>query len=191
MADIEESLLEEVTSLVEYPNVLAAKFEERFLAVPAEALVYTMKATKSISLFMTKTANYYRTLFFVSNINPEDPTAIIEGNEKVVRPRLTDAEFFFKTDLKQKLVDRLPRLETVLFQQQLGTLKDKTDRIEQLAGEIAKQIGADEAKAKRAGLLSKCDLMTNMVFEFTDTQGVMGMHYARHDGEDEESCSRR
>ncbi|MBS6669144.1 MAG: glycine--tRNA ligase subunit beta [Haemophilus parainfluenzae] len=99
---------------------------------------------------------------------------------------LTDAEFFFKTDLKQKLVDRLPRLETVLFQQQLGTLKDKTDRIEQLAGEIAKQIGADEAKAKRAGLLSKCDLMTNMVFEFTDTQGVMGMHYARHDGEDEE-----
>lgn len=123
---------------------------------------------------------------FVSNINPEDPTAIIEGNEKVVRPRLTDAEFFFKTDLKQKLVDRLPRLETVLFQQQLGTLKDKTDRIEQLAGEIAKQIGADEAKAKRAGLLSKCDLMTNMVFEFTDTQGVMGMHYARHDGEDEE-----
>ena len=84
------------------------------------------------------------------------------------------------------MVDRLPRLETVLFQQQLGTLKDKTDRIEQLAGEIAKQIGADEAKAKRAGLLSKCDLMTNMVFEFTDTQGVMGMHYARHDGEDEE-----
>lgn len=104
----------------------------------------------------------------------------------MVRPRLTDAEFFFKTDLKQKLVDRLPRLETVLFQQQLGTLKDKTDRIEQLAGEIAKQIGADEVKAKRAGLLSKCDLMTNMVFEFTDTQGVMGMHYARHDGEDEE-----
>ena len=186
VADIEESLLEEVTSLVEYPNVLAAKFEERFLAVPAEALVYTMKGDQKYFPIYDKDGNLLPHFIFVSNINPEDPTAIIEGNEKVVRPRLTDAEFFFKTDLKQKLVDRLPRLETVLFQQQLGTLKDKTDRIEQLAGEIAKQIGADEAKAKRAGLLSKCDLMTNMVFEFTDTQGVMGMHYARHDGEDEE-----
>ena len=186
VADIEESLLEEVTSLVEYPNVLAAKFEERFLAVPAEALVYTMKGDQKYFPIYDKDGKLLPHFIFVSNINPEDPTAIIEGNEKVVRPRLTDAEFFFKTDLKQKLVDRLPRLETVLFQQQLGTLKDKTDRIEQLAGEIAKQIGADEEKAKRAGLLSKCDLMTNMVFEFTDTQGVMGMHYARHDGEDEE-----
>ena len=186
VADIEESLLEEVTSLVEYPNVLAAKFEERFLAVPAEALVYTMKGDQKYFPIYDKDGKLLPHFIFVSNINPEDPTSIIEGNEKVVRPRLTDAEFFFKTDLKQKLVDRLPRLETVLFQQQLGTLKDKTDRIEQLAGEIAKQIGADEAKAKRAGLLSKCDLMTNMVFEFTDTQGVMGMHYARHDGEDEE-----
>ena len=186
VADIEESLLEEVTSLVEYPNVLAAKFEERFLAVPAEALVYTMKGDQKYFPIYDKDGKLLPHFIFVSNINPEDPMAIIEGNEKVVRPRLTDAEFFFKTDLKQKLVDRLPRLETVLFQQQLGTLKDKTDRIEQLAGEIAKQIGADEAKAKRAGLLSKCDLMTNMVFEFTDTQGVMGMHYARHDGEDEE-----
>ena len=186
VADIEESLLEEVTSLVEYPNVLAAKFEERFLAVPAEALVYTMKGDQKYFPIYDKNGKLLPHFIFVSNINPEDPTAIIEGNEKVVRPRLTDAEFFFKTDLKQKLVDRLPRLETVLFQQQLGTLKDKTDRIEQFAGEIAKQIGADEAKAKRAGLLSKCDLMTNMVFEFTDTQGVMGMHYARHDGEDEE-----
>ena len=186
VADIEESLLEEVTSLVEYPNVLAAKFEERFLAVPAEALVYTMKGDQKYFPIYDKDGKLLPHFIFVSNINPEDPTAIIEGNEKVVRPRLTDAEFFFKTDLKQKLVDRLPRLETVLFQQQLGTLKDKTDRIEQLAGDIAKQIGADEVKAKRAGLLSKCDLMTNMVFEFTDTQGVMGMHYARHDGEDEE-----
>lgn len=186
VADIEESLLEEVTSLVEYPNVLAAKFEERFLSVPAEALVYTMKGDQKYFPIYDKDGKLLPHFIFVSNINPEDPTAIIEGNEKVVRPRLTDAEFFFKTDLKQKLVDRLPRLETVLFQQQLGTLKDKTDRIEQLAGEIAKQIDADEAKAKRAGLLSKCDLMTNMVFEFTDTQGVMGMHYARHDGEDEE-----
>ena len=186
VADIEESLLEEVTSLVEYPNVLAAKFEERFLAVPAEALVYTMKGDQKYFPIYDKDGKLLPHFIFVSNINPDDPSAIIEGNEKVVRPRLTDAEFFFKTDLKQKLVDRLPRLETVLFQQQLGTLRDKTDRIEQLAGEIAKQIGADEAKAKRAGLLSKCDLMTDMVFEFTDTQGVMGMHYARHDGENEE-----
>ncbi|HII3829432.1 TPA: glycine--tRNA ligase subunit beta [Pasteurella multocida] len=186
VADIEDDLLDEVTSLVEYPNVLAAKFEERFLAVPAEALVYTMKGDQKYFPIYDKDGKLLPHFIFVSNINPDDPSKIIEGNEKVVRPRLTDAEFFFKTDLKQRLEDQLPRLETVLFQQQLGTLRDKTARIEQLAGEIAKQIGADEAKAKRAGLLSKCDLMTNMVFEFTDTQGVMGMHYARHDGEDEE-----
>ncbi|SUT87619.1 glycyl-tRNA synthetase subunit beta [Actinobacillus ureae] len=186
MADIEEDLLDEVTSLVEFPNVLTAKFEERFLAVPAEALVYTMKGDQKYFPIYDKDGKLLPHFIFVSNINPEDPTAIIEGNEKVVRPRLTDAEFFFKTDLKQRLEDRLPRLETVLFQQQLGTLRDKTARIEALAGEIAAQIGADKAKAERAGLLSKCDLMTNMVFEFTDTQGVMGMHYARHDGEDEE-----
>ncbi|HDR1822595.1 TPA: glycine--tRNA ligase subunit beta [Pasteurella multocida] len=186
VADIEDDLLDEVTSLVEYPNVLAAKFEERFLTVPAEALVYTMKGDQKYFPIYDKDGKLLPHFIFVSNINPDDPSKIIEGNEKVVRPRLTDAEFFFKTDLKQRLEDQLPRLETVLFQQQLGTLRDKTARIEQLAGEIAKQIGADEAKAKRAGLLSKCDLMTNMVFEFTDTQGVMGMHYARHDGEDEE-----
>lgn len=186
VADIEEELLEEVTSLVEYPNVLTAKFEERFLAVPAEALVYTMKGDQKYFPIYDKDGKLLPHFIFVSNINPDDPSKIIEGNEKVVRPRLTDAEFFFKTDLKQKLEDRLPRLETVLFQQQLGTLRDKTARIEALAGEIAAQIGADQTKAKRAGLLSKCDLMTNMVFEFTDTQGVMGMHYARHDGEDED-----
>ncbi|MFA9500907.1 glycine--tRNA ligase subunit beta [Mannheimia sp. E30BD] len=186
VADIEEDLLDEVTSLVEYPNVLTAKFEERFLAVPAEALVYTMKGDQKYFPIYSKDGKLLPHFIFVSNINPEDPSKIIEGNEKVVRPRLTDAEFFFKTDLKQKLEDQLPRLETVLFQQQLGTLRDKTARIEALAGEIAAQIGADQTKAKRAGLLSKCDLMTNMVFEFTDTQGVMGMHYARADGEDEE-----
>ncbi|MDY4281217.1 MAG: glycine--tRNA ligase subunit beta [[Pasteurella] mairii] len=186
VADIEEDLLDEVTSLVEYPNVLAAKFEERFLAVPAEALVYTMKGDQKYFPIYDKEGKLLPHFIFVSNINPEDPSKIIEGNEKVVRPRLTDAEFFFKTDLKQRLEDQLPRLETVLFQQQLGTLLDKTKRIQALAGEIASQIGADKAKAERAGLLSKCDLMTNMVFEFTDTQGVMGMHYARYDGEDEE-----
>ncbi|MFZ7187640.1 glycine--tRNA ligase subunit beta [Avibacterium avium] len=186
VADIEENLLDEVTALVEFPNVLTAKFEERFLAVPAEALVYTMKGDQKYFPIYDKEGKLLPHFIFVSNINPQDPTAIIEGNEKVVRPRLTDAEFFFKTDLKQRLEDNLPRLKTVLFQQQLGTLFDKTKRIEKLSGEIAAQIGADVAKAERAGLLSKCDLMTNMVFEFTDTQGVMGMHYARHDGEDEE-----
>lgn len=186
VADIEDDLLDEVTALVEYPNVLTAKFEERFLAVPAEALVYTMKGDQKYFPIYDKDGKLLPHFIFVSNINPDDPTAIIEGNEKVVRPRLSDAEFFFNTDKKQRLEDRLPRLETVLFQKQLGTLLDKTQRIQSLAGEIAAQIGADKAKAERAGLLSKCDLMTNMVFEFTDTQGVMGMHYARHDGEDED-----
>ncbi|ABR73788.1 glycine--tRNA ligase subunit beta [Actinobacillus succinogenes] len=186
VADIEDDLLDEVTSLVEFPNVLTAKFEERFLAVPAEALVYTMKGDQKYFPIYDKEGKLLPHFIFVSNINPVDPMPIIEGNEKVVRPRLSDAEFFFNTDKKQRLEDLLPRLQTVLFQQQLGTLLDKTKRIQSLAGEIAGQIGADKAKAERAGLLSKCDLMTNMVFEFTDTQGVMGMHYARHDGEDEE-----
>lgn len=186
IADIEDALLDEVTSLVEYPTVLSATFEERFLAVPAEALVSTMKGDQKYFPIYDKAGNLLPHFIFVSNINPDDPSAIITGNEKVVRPRLTDAEFFFKTDLKQPLVDRLPCLETVLFQQQLGTLYDKTLRIEQLSGEIASKIGANEIQARRAGLLSKTDLMTNMVFEFTETQGIMGMHYARHDGEDEE-----
>lgn len=185
VADIENDLLEEVAALVEYPNVLTATFEERFLKVPAEALVYTMKGDQKYFPVYDKEGKLLPNFIFVSNVKPEDPTAIIEGNEKVVRPRLSDAEFFFNTDLKQPLEANLDRLSTVLFQKQLGTLRDKTDRIEQLAGEIAQEIGADVAQAKRAGLLSKCDLMTNMVFEFTETQGIMGMHYARHNGEDE------
>ncbi len=186
VADIQDDLLEEVTSLVEYPNVLTANFEERFLKVPAEALVYTMKGDQKYFPVYDKDGKLLPHFIFVSNIKPENPSAIIQGNEKVVRPRLADAEFFFQQDLKQPLEANLARLETVLFQQQLGTLRDKTDRIEALAGEIAETIEADVAKAKRAGRLSKCDLMTNMVFEFTDTQGVMGMHYARANGEDEE-----
>ncbi len=123
---------------------------------------------------------------FVSNIESKDPRQVIEGNEKVVRPRLADAEFFFNTDRKRPLIDRLPELDSAIFQKQLGTIKDKTDRITQLSGFIAKNIGADVEKSERAALLAKCDLMTSMVFEFTDTQGVMGMHYATHDGEDEQ-----
>src|SRR5471030_1319905 len=186
IADLSESLLEEVASLVEWPVVLTAKFEEKFLAVPAEALVYTMKGDQKYFPVYDSQGQLLPHFIFVSNIESKDPQQVISGNEKVVRPRLADAEFFFNTDLKTRLVDRLPRLDTVLFQQQLGSLRDKSDRIESLAGWIAGQIGADVGQAARAGLLSKCDLVTNMVFEFTDTQGVMGMHYARHDGEPED-----
>lgn len=185
-ADLTNSLLEEVASLVEWPVVLTAKFEDKFLAVPSEALVYTMKGDQKYFPVYDNSGNLMPNFIFVANIESSDPQQIISGNEKVVRPRLADAEFFFKTDRKQRLEDNLPRLETVLFQQQLGTLRDKTDRLEALAGWIASKIGADVNHATRAGLLAKCDLMTNMVFEFTDTQGVMGMHYARHDGESED-----
>ncbi|WP_151993737.1 glycine--tRNA ligase subunit beta [Buttiauxella massiliensis] len=185
-ADLSESLLEEVTSLVEWPVVLTAKFEEKFLAVPAEALVHTMKGDQKYFPVYDNDGKLLPNFIFVANIESKDPIQIISGNEKVVRPRLADAEFFFNSDRKKRLEDNLPRLETVLFQQQLGTLRDKTNRIEALSGWIAGQIGADVNHATRAGLLSKCDLMTNMVFEFTDTQGVMGMHYARHDGEAED-----
>ncbi len=186
VADLTDSLLEEVTSLVEWPVVLTAKFEEKFLAVPSEALVYTMKGDQKYFPVYDKSGKLMPNFIFVANIESSDPVQIISGNEKVVRPRLADAEFFFKTDCKKRLEDNLPRLSTVLFQQQLGTLRDKTDRLEALAGWIAGQIGADVNHATRAGLLAKCDLLTNMVFEFTDTQGVMGMHYARHDGESED-----
>ncbi|EJL6263576.1 glycine--tRNA ligase subunit beta [Vibrio cholerae] len=186
IADLEDALVEEVTSLVEWPVVMTAKFEEKFLKVPAEALVYTMKGDQKYFPVYDASKKLLPNFIFVSNIESKEPRHIVEGNEKVVRPRLADAEFFFNTDRKRPLVDRLPLLENAIFQQQLGTIKDKTDRITELAGYIAEQIGTDVEKSKRAGLLAKCDLMTSMVFEFTDTQGVMGMHYARHDGEAEE-----
>lgn len=186
IADLEDALVEEVTSLVEWPVVMTAKFEEKFLKVPAEALVYTMKGDQKYFPVYDANKKLLPNFIFVSNIESKEPRHIVEGNEKVVRPRLADAEFFFNTDRKRPLVDRLSLLENAIFQQQLGTIKDKTDRITELAGYIAEQIGADVEKSKRAGLLAKCDLMTSMVFEFTDTQGVMGMHYARHDGEGEE-----
>ncbi|ELI6448946.1 glycine--tRNA ligase subunit beta [Photobacterium damselae] len=186
IADLDDELVEEVTSLVEWPVVLTASFEEKFLAVPAEALVYTMKGDQKYFPVYDAEGNLVPKFIFVSNLISKDPSQIIAGNEKVVRPRLADAEFFFNTDRKRPLIDRLPQLETAIFQQKLGTIKDKTDRITKLAGFIAAKIDADVDNAKRAGLLSKCDLMTSMVFEFTDTQGVMGMHYARHDGEAEE-----
>ncbi|MGD8118083.1 glycine--tRNA ligase subunit beta [Vibrio sp. TRT 29B02] len=186
IADLEDDLVEEVTSLVEWPVVLTAKFEEKFLKVPSEALVYTMKGDQKYFPVYDENKQLLPNFIFVSNIESKEPRYVIEGNEKVVRPRLADAEFFFNTDRKRPLIDRLPELEQAIFQKQLGTIKDKTDRITALAGYIAKQIDADVEKATRAGLLAKCDLMTSMVFEFTDTQGVMGMHYAKHDGEDEQ-----
>ncbi|MDW6002380.1 glycine--tRNA ligase subunit beta [Vibrio mangrovi] len=185
-ADLEEDLVEEVTSLVEWPVVLTASFEEKFLKVPSEALVYTMKGDQKYFPVYDQNNNLLPKFIFVSNIESKEPRHVIEGNEKVVRPRLADAEFFFNTDRKRPLIDRLPELDTAIFQKQLGSIRDKTDRIAVLAGYVAKSIGADIDKATRAALLAKCDLMTSMVFEFTDTQGIMGMHYARHDGEAEE-----
>ncbi|NMH66784.1 glycine--tRNA ligase subunit beta [Shewanella salipaludis] len=184
-ADIQDSLLEEVTSLVEWPIVLTASFEEKFLAVPSEALVYTMKGDQKYFPVFDAANKLLPNFIFVTNIESKDPAQIISGNEKVVRPRLADAEFFFNTDKKHSLESRLPSLDTVVFQKQLGTLKARVERISALAGFIATSIGADAVDAARAGLLSKTDLMTNMVMEFTDTQGTMGMHYARLDGENE------
>ncbi len=185
-ADINDELLDEVTALVEWPVTLKATFDERFLAVPKEALIYTMKGDQKYFPLLDNQGNLLPEFLFVSNIESKEPRYVIEGNEKVIRPRLADAEFFFNTDKKQSLESRLESLSTVLFQKQLGTLKDKSERISSLAGVIAAKIGSNVEHAKRAGLLSKTDLMTEMVMEFTDIQGVMGMHYARIDGEVED-----
>ena len=185
VADLDDDLLEEVTSLVEWPVVLTAHFENDFLEVPAEALVHTMKSDQKYFPVYDSAGNLMPTFIFVTNIESKDPSQIISGNEKVVRPRLADAQFFYDNDRKTPLSARLEQLDSVLFQQQLGSVREKSERISKLSGFIAAAIGADQVKAERAGLLSKCDLVTDMVFEFAETQGVMGMHYARHDGEDE------
>ncbi len=181
----DEALLDEVTSLVEWPVVLVGTFEERFLQVPAEPLISTMKDNQKYFPLLDSHGKLLNKFIFVTNINSKDPSQIISGNEKVVRPRLTDAQFFFGVDQKTKLADRLDSLSTVLFQQKLGTLREKSERIAQLSAYIAGKIGANVEHAQRAGLLSKTDLMTNMVGEFPETQGIMGMHYARLDGEPE------
>ncbi|WP_299573455.1 glycine--tRNA ligase subunit beta [uncultured Shewanella sp.] len=185
VAELEDDLLEEVTALVEWPVVLTASFEEKFLDVPAEALVYTMKGDQKYFPVFDKAGQLLPNFIFVTNIESKDPQQIISGNEKVVRPRLADAEFFFETDKKQSLETRLASLESVVFQKQLGTIKARVERISAMAGFIATSINANSEEAARAGLLSKSDLMTNMVMEFTDLQGTMGMHYARLDGETE------
>ncbi|MCL1095583.1 glycine--tRNA ligase subunit beta [Shewanella kaireitica] len=185
VADLEDDLLEEVTSLVEWPVVLTASFEEKFLDVPAEALVYTMKGDQKYFPVFDDAGQLLPNFIFVTNIESKDPQQIISGNEKVVRPRLADAEFFFETDKKNSLESRLSSLETVVFQKQLGTIKQRVERISTLAAYIATSIDANSEEAARAGLLCKSDLMTNMVMEFTDLQGTMGMHYARLNGETE------
>ena len=182
---MDDALLEEVTALVEWPVVLVGSFEESFLQVPAEPLISTMKDNQKYFPLLDQNGKLQNKFIFVANIASKDPQQIIEGNEKVVRPRLSDAQFFFNTDRKQKLEQRLDSLKTVLFQQQLGTLAEKSERISKVAGFIAAKIGADVAAAERAGLLSKADLMTNMVGEFPEVQGIMGMHYAHLDGEAE------
>jgi glycyl-tRNA synthetase beta chain len=186
IADINDALLDEVCSLVEWPVVLTASFDEAFLNVPKEALIYTMKDDQKYFPLLDSQGQLLSRFVFITNIESKNPQQIIEGNEKVIRPRLADAEFFYKNDKKQTLESRLDSLKSVLFQKQLGTLFEKSQRIAQLASIVAESLNADKDKAYRAGLLSKTDLMTDMVMEFPDVQGVMGMHYARHDGEAEE-----
>ncbi|MBT0586668.1 glycine--tRNA ligase subunit beta [Alteromonas oceanisediminis] len=184
-ANYSESLLDEIASLVEWPVIMQASFDKGFLAVPKEALIYTMKDDQKYVPLLDAKEQLASTFLFVANIDSTQPEQVIEGNERVIRPRLADAEFFFNTDKKTTLASRIESLSTVLFQKQLGTLADKSQRIAAVAGHIAAQLNADSELARRAGLLSKADLMTNMVMEFPDVQGVMGMHYARHDGEHE------
>ena len=182
--DYNEDLLEEIASLVEWPVVLQAGFDEAFLAVPKEALIYTMKDDQKYVPLLDSDGALSNTFLFVTNIESRDASQVISGNEKVIRPRLADAEFFFNSDKKKTLESRLESLETVLFQKQLGTLKEKSERISALSAFIASQIDANESQAARAGLLAKTDLMSNMVMEFPDVQGVMGKYYALNDGED-------
>ena len=182
--DYNEDLLEEIASLVEWPVVLQAGFDEAFLAVPKEALIYTMKDDQKYVPLLDSDSALSNTFLFVTNIESRDASQVISGNEKVIRPRLADAEFFFNSDKKTTLESRLESLETVLFQKQLGTLKEKSERISALSAFIASQIDANETQAARAGLLAKTDLMSNMVMEFPDVQGVMGKYYALNDGED-------
>lgn len=186
VADLDDALVEEVTSIVEAPFIFQASFEERFLKVPSEALVYTMKGDQKYFPIYDKEGKLLPVFAFVSNINPKDPTSLISGNERVVRPRLSDAEFFFNTDRKHTLESFFERLENIVYQKDIGSLADRSRIVQKLAIYIANAIKADADKAARAAILDKCDLATTMVTEFTDTQGIMGMHYAELDGEDKD-----
>lgn len=185
-AVVPADLLDEVTALVEWPVPLVCSFEERFLAVPQEALISTMQDNQKYFCLLDANGKLLPRFITVANVVSKDPAQIISGNEKVVRPRLTDAEFFFKQDKKQKLESFNERLKNVVFQAQLGTVYEKAERVSRLAGFVAAQIGADAARAERAGILAKCDLATEMVGEFPEMQGIAGYYYAKNDGEPED-----
>jgi glycyl-tRNA synthetase beta chain len=181
-----EALLEEVTSLVEWPVVYECRFEEEFLAVPQECLILTMQTNQKY-FALTDTNGKLRSRFLiVSNIATDTPQAIIGGNERVVRPRLSDAEFFFEQDKKKTLESRLPLLKNVVYHNKLGTQAERSDRVTGLATAIARRLNGDVALAERGARLSKADLLTDMVGEFPELQGIMGTYYARHDREPEE-----
>ncbi|MDU9392795.1 glycine--tRNA ligase subunit beta [Pseudomonas sp. zfem002] len=185
-AIVPPALLDEVTALVEWPVPLVCSFEERFLEVPQEALITTMQDNQKYFCLLDVDGKLLPRFITVANVESRDPKQIIEGNEKVVRPRLTDAEFFFKQDKKQPLESFNERLQNVVFQAQLGSVFDKAERVSKLAAFIASKIGGDAGRAARAGLLSKCDLATEMVGEFPEMQGVAGYYYALNDGEPED-----
>ena len=184
-AVIDAALLDEVTALVEWPVALAGKFDEAFLDVPHEALIATMQDNQKYFPLVSASGGLMARFITVANIESSDPETVIEGNERVIRPRFSDAVFFWEQDRKQTLASRVEALKTVLFQKQLGTLYDKTLRIQQLAAFVATQIGADQVDAERAAWLSKCDLLSDMVNEFPKLQGIAGRYYAQHDGEAE------
>jgi len=186
VAVIDPALLDEVTSLVEWPVALTGQFEERFLAVPAEALIASMKEHQKYFHVVDANGKLKNNFITVANIQSKDPSQIIDGNERVIRPRLSDAAFFFETDKKTTLASLRERLKTIVFQAQLGTIYDKTERVAGLAKLIAGKLNADAASAERAAQLCKSDLVTNMVGEFDDMQGIAGYYYAVNDGENAE-----
>ncbi|VTX92607.1 glycine--tRNA ligase subunit beta [Acinetobacter ursingii] len=181
-AIVPADLLDEVTALVEWPVALRASFEERFLAVPQEALITTMQDNQKYFCLVNAEGKLQPYFITISNIESKDPTQIIEGNEKVVRPRLSDAEFFFLQDQKQPLASRKDKLANMVFQAELGTLWDKSQRIAKLATQIATLTQGDRAAAEQAGLLAKCDLTSELVGEFPELQGTAGTYYARLQG---------
>jgi glycyl-tRNA synthetase beta chain len=182
-AIIEEALLDEVAALVEWPVALTGNFDKAFLSVPQEALISAMKGHQKCFHLLDAQGSILPNFITLSNLVSRDPAQVIAGNEKVIRPRLADAAFFFSQDKKQPLAARREKLKTVVFQQELGTVADKSVRVAKLARHVAGQLGADQALAQRAAELGKCDLLTSMVYEFAELQGLMGMHYAKHDGE--------
>jgi len=183
---IDEDLLNEVTSMVEWPVALTGRFDTAFLDVPAEALISSLKNHQKCFYLLDKQGKMLPNFIAVSNIESRDPAQVISGNERVIRPRLADAAFFYETDKKQTLESRQEQLKSIVFQQELGTVFDKSVRVASLAGFIAEQLNANKAWCERAALLSKCDLLSNMVSEFAELQGIMGYHYALHDREPDE-----